>query len=155
MQRLVDFIYENIDVKLWKQYRYCLKNSPKKLPFEEGHKVTEDDLVKYYDKIINSKRLKSYDDIDFIAFEQYVLTNWENVRLIDMKFSGSHSNGTAYLMIEYGPKKIPRRSRGKVAKSKPGHEFDIIDSVDGEIKPVSAKEWVHTVIEFLKKNITE
>lgn len=126
-----------------------LKNMPNKIPFEERQKVTEEDLVKYYNKILSNPNL-SYNDINFIAVEQYVMSNWENVRLLDMKFTGSQ--GRTQLVVEYGPKDTPRKSKGTVIESKPGYEFEL---KDGENKPVEAKEWVHALVTFLNDNIKE
>lgn len=134
---------------LWKKYTYFQKNMPNKVPFKEGQKVTEEDLVKYYEKILSNPNL-SYDDINFIAVEQYVMANLENVRLLDMKFTGSQ--GRTQLVVEYGPKDTPRKSKGTIIESKPGHEFEL---KDGENKPVEAKEWVHALVAFLNDNIKE
>lgn len=122
---------------------------PKQIPFEEGQKVTEEDLVKYYDKILSNPNL-SYSDINFIAVEQYVMSNWGNVRLLDIKFTGAQ--GRTQLVVEYGPKDTPRKSKGTVIKSKPGYEFEL---KDGENKPVEAKEWIHSLVSFLNDNIKE
>ena len=152
MKNLTDYIYENLVMEsndLWKKYTYFQKNMPKQIPFEEGQKVTEEDLVKYYNKILSNPNL-SYSDINFIAVEQYVMSNWENVRLLDMKFTGGQ--GRTQLVVEYGPKDTPRKSKGTIVKSKPGYEFEL---KDGENNPVEAKEWIHALVTFLNDNIKE
>lgn len=154
MKSLTEFISESLITEsndLWKQYLYCWKNMPKSIPFDKDKKVEEKDLVDYYKNYFKDGNI-SYDDVNgihLIPFEQYVLSNWEDTRLLDMKLSLNQSNHMTTLSIEYGPVSTPRKSKGTTAK-KEGHEFDIKDS---ENKPVDFKKWVHAIVTFLQNNI--
>lgn len=164
MKSLVESLNEalaTIGNELYHQYVYLKKNSPKKIPFKKDEKVTEEMLVKYYKKhfndyegFVDGDSLLSYGDVNgiyLIPFEQYVMSNWNNIRLIDMKLSFNHSNHMTTLVICYGPKDKPRMKKGTVAK-KESHEFDIRTSED---KVVDAKKWVHAIVTFLDNNIVD
>lgn len=157
MKNISEYLKESLITEsndLWKQYTYVLKNMPKSIPFEDGEKITEEMLVKYYSKYFEDPSRLSYDDVNglgLIAFEQYVISNWNDMRLLNMSLSFNHSYHTTTLTIEYGPKSTPRKSKGTVAK-KEGHEFDIITA---ENKPVDAKKWVHAIVSFLDSNIVD
>lgn len=154
MKSIVEYLNESLLMEsndLWKQYAYVKKNMPKKIPFEEGQPISEEDLVNHYEKYLKNDNI-SYDDLSgivLIGFEQYALANFEGYRLLDMKFSFNQSKHTTTLIVEYGPVDTPRKSKGTVIK-KEGHEFDI---KDGENKNVPAKDWVHAIITFFQDNI--
>lgn len=156
MKSLLESINESLIMEsndLWKQYTYCMKNMPNKVPFKDKDKVTEEDLVLHYQKYLKNDNI-SYDDLTGIAligFEEYVTTNWDNLRLLDMKFSYNHSTHKTTLVIEYGPKDTPRKSKGTVAKD----ESTDYNLKDGEDKNVSAKDWVHAIVTFFEENIKE
>lgn len=155
MKNLTEYIAESLVLEsneLWKQYTYALKNMPKSVPFKDDEKVTEEMLVNHYKKFFTDDRT-SYDDVNglgLIPFEQYVLSNWDNMRLLNMTLTFNANNGTT-LSIEYGPKDTPRKSKGTTAK-KEGHEFDIKDN---ENKPANPKKWVHAIVSFLDNNIID
>lgn len=157
MKNISEYLNESLIIEsndLWKQYTYALKNMPKTIPFEDGEKVTEEMLVKHYSKYFEDPSKISYDDVNglgLIPFEQYVISNWNDIRLLNMSLSFNHSSHTTTLTIEYGPKSTPRKSKGTVAK-KEGHEFDITTE---ENKSVDAKKWVHSIVSFLNNNIVD
>ena len=144
-------VLENND--LWKTYTYVLKNMPKIIPFKDDQKVTEEDLVRYYKKYFADNANLSYDDVNgngLIPFEQYVLSNFDDIRLLNMLLSYNHSNSITTLTIEYGPTSIHRKSKGTIAK-KESYEFNIKTS---DNKVVDSKKWVHAIVTFLENNIT-
>lgn len=156
MKSLVESLNDALVVEsndLWKQYTYAMKNMPKTIPFKADEKVTEEMLVRHYSKYFEDPSRLSYDDVNglgLIPFEQYVMSNWDNMRLLNMTLAYNANTGTT-LSIEYGPKDTPRKSKGTVAK-KEGHEFDIKTS---ESKGVDAKKWVHAIVTFLNNNIVD
>lgn len=154
MKNLVEFINEQLITEsndLWKQYTYCLKNIPKKVPFEQDAEVTEEDLVNHYDKYFKNNNI-SYDDIagiNLIPFEQYVLSNWPDTRLLDMKFNYSAARQDTTISIEFCENSKPRKTKGTTS-NKTSKEFNIKDSKN---KVVKTKDWVHAVVTFLNNNI--
>jgi len=154
MKSLTEYMNESLVFEsndLWKQYTYALKSMPKNVPFKDDEKVTEEMLVNHYKNFFKDDRT-SYDDVNglgLIPFEQYVMSNWDDMRLLNMTLSFNQSSHVTTLSIEYGPKSTPRKSKGTTAK-KEGHEFDIKTS---DNKPVDAKKWVHAIVSFLDNNI--
>lgn len=160
MKSLVESINEALileDNDLWQRYTYYLKNMPNKVPFNDKDKVTEEDLVKYMEIFFKNQNLTLHDltsSSALFGFEQYVLTNWNNVRLLNMTFNDKN-NGPVKVIVEYGPKDTPRKRKGTVVDSEYDAKYDIKTVKDEHQVNVDVKDWVHAIVTFLNDNIKE
>lgn len=161
MKSLLECINESLileDNDLWQSYTYYLKNMPKHVPFKDKDKVTEEDLIKEMEDWFKNNPNLTLHDLEssggLFGFEQYVLTNWDNVRLLNMRFNDKN-NGPSKVTIEYGPKDTPRKRKGTVVDSEYDGKYDIWTTKDAHRVLVDPKDWVHAIVTFLNDNIKE